>query len=359
MNDNKKYEIYHVEEAVQDGSETKSNNIISLLTEEEVDKEIQLHESKETEYFQNESLWDRILLAIIPVYFGGPRHMTMFLGLFAAFNGLLCGMDQSVISAAQIKIRNSEFDPSPHDMSMVSSFVPLGAITGSVLVMPINHVFGRRGAIIVSCLSYLLGSSLCAGSRETQMLLAGRFFVGIGVGVENCVGMYIAECVPPRLRGNFIAVYQVMIELGQVMGYAAGAIFFDTVAGDWRFMLGTPLPFSLILLIGMFFLPESPRWLVSRGRNERASYWKSLRNSSDIASRMEFLEIEVSAREKEKDALNEPWYVRYLELVTHKRNRRALVFAIMMALLAQLTGINTVTYSGLSCIVQPNLFSST
>lgn len=303
MNDNKKYEIYHVEEAVQDGSETKSNNIISLLTEEEVDKEIQLHESKETEYFQNESLWDRILLAIIPVYFGGPRHMTMFLGLFAAFNGLLCGMDQSVISAAQIKIRILQFHPSADDMSMVSSFVPLGAISGSVLVMPINHVFGRRGAMVISCLSYLLGSGLCAGPRETQMLLAGRFFVSICVGVENCVGMYIAECVPPHFRGKFIAVYQVMIELGQVMGYAAGAIFFITVAGDWRYMLGTPLPFSLILLIGMFFLPESPRWLVSRGRNERASYWKSLRNSSDIGSRMEFLENEISAREKEKDAL--------------------------------------------------------
>lgn len=347
MSDKEKIDSKHVEFAGE-GEKGVSANPVSaaLLTEDEVNQGIQAHDEMEVEYFQQESIIDRILFARVPVSFGGPRYMTMILGAFAAVNGILCGMDQSVISAAQIKIRNSSFHPSPSDMSMVSSFVPLGAITGSVLVMPLNHVFGRRGSIIISCLSYILGSGLCAGSRGTDMLLAGRFFVGIGVGVENCVGMYIAECVPPHTRGSFIAIYQVMIELGQVMGYAAGAIFFDTVAGDWRFMLGAPLPFSVILLLGMFFLPESPRWLVSRGKNGRAWHtWKCLRDSTDLGARVEFLDIEVSAHEKQIEALGEPWYQRYLELVIHKRNRRALVFSVVIALLAQLTGINAVMYN--------------
>ena len=102
--------------------------------------------------------------------------------------------------------------------------------------------------------------------RSRDVMYAGRFILGIGVGIEGGgVGVYISESVPSNKRGSLVSLYQLSIALGEVLGYAIAAIFYE-VHGGWRFMVGSSLVFSTIVLIGLFFLPESPRYLVFKGK---------------------------------------------------------------------------------------------
>lgn len=326
------------------------------LSPEEVEREIENQDRQSQQYMENEPTYDRIAYARIPITVKNTQALVITLGAFAAFSGLLSGLDQSVISGALPGIRlqfiklgdwKSMDDPKlSNDISLISSLMPLGAMAGALMMMPLNTYFGRRNSIIISCMWYTLGGGLCAGARSVGMLFAGRFILGIGVGIEGgCVGIYISECVPPELRGNLVSIYQMMIALGEVVGYAVGAIFFN-VPGSWRWMLGSSVLFSTILWTGMCFLPESPRWLVSKAKHGRAwQVWKSLRNVSDPKNLEEYLAMEITVRNEIERSSNVAWYQRYLEVCVIPRNRRALIYASAMIFFGQMTGINAVMYN--------------
>lgn len=327
------------------------------LTPEERQQEIEARDMQSQQYLSNESAYDRIAYTQIPIHMKSPRMLVMTLGVFAAFSGMLSGLDQSVISGALPGIRkhfiaSGEWtgldDPKlATDVSLISSLMPLGAMAGALMMTPLNYYFGRRNSIIISCLWYTLGGGLCAGSRNVSMLFAGRFILGIGIGIEGgCVGIYISECVPPAVRGNLVSVYQLMIAFGEIIGYAAGGVFFEVKSGSWRWMLGSSLLFSTILLVGMCFLPESPRWLVSKGKYGRAwQVWKSLRDMSDPKSLDEYVLMEVTVKHDVERSADELWYQRYMEVCRQPRNRRALVYATLMIFFGQMTGINAIMYN--------------
>lgn len=301
-----------------------------------------------------ENWWWRLLTKRVPVNFKSTRQLVFVLGAFASFAGILSGVDQSIISGATAYYTGTNGNKSdalqqninPDQESLVSSLMPLGAMGGSMLMMPLNHFFGRRNSLIISCLWYTLGAGLCAGARSINMLFAGRFILGVGVGIEGgCVGIYISECVPPNVRGNLVSMYQFNIAFGEVLGYSIGCIFFD-VKGSWRFMLGSSVLFSTILLAGLIFLPESPRWLVSKGKAGLGWHvWKRLRDIKEPEALLEYLEMRETAHREVESSNQEKWYVRWFELVTIKRNRRALVYASIMECLGQMTGVNAILYN--------------
>mgnify|MGYP002378967489 CR=1 FL=1 len=273
-----------------------------------------------------------------------PRHMVWLLGCFASAAGLLSGLDQSIISGASIGMVKA-LHLSDHQQSLVSSLMPLGAMTGSILMTPLNEWFGRKRAIIISCVWYTIGAALCAGAHDHGMMYAGRFILGVGVGIEGgCVGIYIAESVPPSVRGNLVSMYQFNIALGEVLGYAVSAIFYD-VTGGWRFMVGSSLVFSTLLLVGMIFLPESPRYLVYKGKvGEAYNVWKRLRDVSEDQNKYEFIEMKHKALHEIDVRAHESKFQAMFDLFTIPRNRRALVYAVIMVSLGQLTGVNAVMY---------------
>lgn len=319
-------------------------------------REVETRNQQSQQYMANESTYDRFAFSRVPITVKNTRMLVITLGVFAAFSGMLSGLDQSVISGALPGIRlqfiklgawkNMDDPKLANDVSLISSLMPLGAMAGALMMMPLNNYFGRRNSIIISCMWYSLGGGLCAGARTVGMLFAGRFILGIGVGIEGgCVGIYISECVPPDLRGNLVSIYQLMIAFGEVVGYAVGAIFFN-VPGSWRYMLGSSIVFSTILWVGMYFLPESPRWLVSKGKHGRAwEVWKSLRDISDPTNLEEYLTMEVTVQNEIERSANTAWYQRYLEVCTYPRNRRALIYASAMIFFGQMTGINAVMYN--------------
>ena len=179
------------------------------------------------------------------------------------------------------------------------------------------------------------------------MIIAARVILGMGVGLEGgTVPVYVAESVERRIRGNLVSLYQFNIALGEVLGYAVAAMFVR-VEGNWRYILGSSLVFSTIMFLGMLFLPESPRFLMHKGKTlEAFKVWKRIRGTQLAEAREEFFVMKVGVLDEQQvcaeGSTNKrmPW----LDFFTVPRARRALVYANIMILLGQLTGVNAVMY---------------
>ncbi|RHZ58732.1 putative MFS sugar transporter [Aspergillus thermomutatus] len=275
--------------------------------------------------------------------FSNPALFTYVLVAFASMGGLLSGLDQSLISGANLTMPDA-LHLSSSQASLVNAGMPLGAVGGALILGPSNEYLGRRMAIIVSCILYTIGAGLEAGAINFGMMFAGRFVLGMGVGLEGgTVPVYVAESVPSKIRGNLVSLYQLNIALGEVLGYAVAAMFFG-VAGDWRYILGSSLVFSTILLVGMLFMPESPRYLMHKGRAVEAyGVWKRIRGFEAYESKEEFLGMrQAVAAENDEQANTKKWA--WLDFFTDGRARRAMIYANIMVFLGQFTGVNAVMY---------------
>jgi Sugar (and other) transporter len=186
---------------------------------------------------------------VFELQFKDPRHFTWLLVAFASMGGLLSGLDQSLISGANLYLPK-DLGLTTRQNSLVNSGMPLGAIGGALLLSPANEILGRRMAIIIATVLYTIGAALEAGSISYGMIIAGRVILGVGVGLEGgTVPVYVAETVERRMRGNLVSLYQFNIALGEVFGYVVAAIFLN-VKGNWRYILGSSLVFSIIMGVG-------------------------------------------------------------------------------------------------------------
>ncbi|KKY30078.1 putative arabinose-proton symporter [Diaporthe ampelina] len=278
--------------------------------------------------------------------FSDPRHFTWVIVAFASMGGLLSGLDQSLISGANLYLP-VDLHLTTEQNSLVNSAMPLGAVGGALILGPCNEWFGRKMAIIISTVLYTIGGALSAGAMNYGMIIAARVILGFGVGLEGgTVPVYVAETVERRIRGNLVSLYQFNIALGEVLGYAVAAMFLH-VEGNWRYILGSSLVFSTIMGIGMLFLPESPRFLMHKGKVlEAYKVWKRIRGITSAEAKEEFFVMKVGVQHEQtvvsESARNKrfPW----MDFFTVPRARRALVYANMMILLGQLTGVNAIMY---------------
>lgn len=277
---------------------------------------------------------------IFDVQFANPKFFTYFLVTFASMGGLLSGLDQSLISGANLFLPG-DLGLDERQNSLVNAAMPLGAIGGALLISPCNELFGRRWAILISCILYTIGGALCAGAINFAMIVVARLILGAGVGLEGgTVPVYVAETVERKLRGNLVSLYQLMIALGEVLGYVVAAIFI-TVPGNWRYILGSSLVFSTIMGIGMLYMPESPRFLLHKGRVLDAyKVWKRIRGIESIESREEFFIMKVGMEQEHAEinagsgSKSMPW----LDFFTKPRARHAVIYANIMIFLGQFTG---------------------
>ncbi|TPX08055.1 uncharacterized protein E0L32_010255 [Thyridium curvatum] len=284
--------------------------------------------------------------SLLDLEFKNPKHFTWVIVAFASMGGLLSGLDQSLISGANLYLpRDLGLDTRQN--SLVNSAMPLGAVGGAIILSPCNEYFGRRWSIIISTILYTIGAGLEAGSINYGMIVAARVILGLGVGLEGgTVPVYVAETVDRKVRGNLVSLYQFNIALGEVLGYAVAAMFLH-VPGNWRYILGSSVVFSIVMFAGMLFLPESPRFLMHKG-DALGAYrvWKRIRGVDTRDAREEFFIMKVSVLHEQQvvaeGAVNRryPW----LDFFTVPRARRALVYANTMILLGQLTGVNAIMY---------------
>ncbi|KAL6320170.1 hypothetical protein AAG906_004679 [Vitis piasezkii] len=190
--------------------------------------------------------------------------------LFPALGGLLYGYDIGATSCAIISIESSSlsgiswYDLSSVQIGLTTSGSLYGALIGSVLAFNIADFFGRRRELILAALLYLVGALVTAVAPSFVVMVIGRFVFGIGIGLSmHAAPMYIAETAPTQIRGRLISLKEFFIVLGMVVGYTVGSLLVDMVSG-WRYMYGVSSPLSVIMGIGMWWLPASPRWLLLR-----------------------------------------------------------------------------------------------
>lgn len=249
----------------------------------------------------------------------------------SALAGLLFGYDTGVISGAILFVK-TDFSLSTFQEEVVVAAVLVGAIIGAVAGGKLADRFGRRSVLTQVGILFIIGA-IGTGLAPTPTWLAiGRVVVGIAIGVASFTApLYISEVSPPQVRGKLVSLNQLMITIGIVVSYLAD--YGLSGARAWRWMFGVAAVPALILVIGLIFVPESPRWLMSRGLTERArEILKRIRQSSSVDA--ELAEIEQSLQ-KQEGGLRE---------IFSAAVRPALVVGIGLAIFQQFTGINTVIY---------------
>lgn len=189
--------------------------------------------------------------------------------IVASLGGLLSGYDTGVISGALLFI-NETWDLTDFTQGFLVSSVLIGAVIGAASNGVLADKFGRKKIIIATAIIFMIGSILCAIAPNIEVLILSRIMVGLAVGMVNfVVPLYLSEVSPKNLRGMLVSLYQWAITAGILFSYLINGTFAAAVY-NWRWMLLAGVLPATVLLIGMSFLGDTPRWLLSKNRDEEA-----------------------------------------------------------------------------------------
>ncbi|PTK03199.1 MFS transporter [Staphylococcus saprophyticus] len=263
------------------------------------------------------------------------KKLIFFLG---ALGGLLYGYDMGVISGALLFIKDDIQLNSVTEGLVVASML-VGAIFGSGASGPLSDRLGRRRVVFVIAIVYIVGALILALAPSMPVLVIGRLVIGLAVGGSTAiVPVYLSEMAPTEQRGSLSSLNQLMITIGILSSYLINYAF--TPIEGWRWMLGLAVVPSLILLIGVAFMPESPRWLLEH-RSEKAArdVMKLTFKDSEIDKEIADMKEINSISESTWNVLKSPWL------------RPTLIIGCIFALLQQIIGINAIIYYA------PSIFS--
>ncbi|KAJ9678499.1 hypothetical protein PVL29_020630 [Vitis rotundifolia] len=281
--------------------------------------------------------------------------------LFPALGGLLYGYDIGATSCATISVESSSlsgiswYDLSSVQIGLITSGSLYGALIGSVLAFNIADFFGRRRELILAALLYLVGALVTAVAPSFVIMVIGRFVFGIGIGLAmHAAPMYIAETAPTQIRGRLISLKEFFIVLGMVVGYTVGSLFVDMVSG-WRYMYGVSSPLSVIMGIGMWWLPASPRWLLLRAIQGKGNMQDLKENAIFCLCRLRGPAIGDSAPAQVDEILDELSSIEETKEASlgemfHGKCLKALIIGGGLVLFQQITGQPSVLYYAASIL---------
>ncbi|MEB6169928.1 sugar porter family MFS transporter [Staphylococcus pseudoxylosus] len=256
------------------------------------------------------------------------KKLIFFLG---ALGGLLYGYDMGVISGALLFIRD-DIPLNSFTEGLVVSSMLVGAIFGSGASGPMSDRLGRRRVVFIIAIIYIVGALILALAPSMPILVLGRLVIGLAVGGSTAiVPVYLSEMAPTEQRGSLSSLNQLMITIGILSSYLINYAF--TPIEGWRWMLGLAIVPSVILLIGVAFMPESPRWLLEH-RSEKAArdVMKLTFKDSEIDKEIADMKEINSISENTWNVLKSPWL------------RPTLIIGSIFALLQQIIGINAIIY---------------
>ncbi|WP_165067607.1 sugar porter family MFS transporter [Paludisphaera rhizosphaerae] len=274
-----------------------------------------------------------------PAGSAGDRSLSgplLFATFVASLGGLLFGLDVAIMSGTTDAL-TTVFGLTGITLGFTIASAPLGTVLGSLMASKPADDWGRRPLLAVLAIFYLVSAGGCALAWDWWSLLAFRILGGLAVGAASVIApLYITEIAPAKYRGRLVAAVQFNIVLGILLAFLSNFLIarLDLGANDWRWMLGIQVVPSAVFFVLAFMIPESPRWLVARGRDEEARR-VLLKIGADEAVDAEIADIRESlktAGEGDQDALFQRAYLKPILLAT------------AIAAFNQLSGINAVLY---------------
>jgi sugar porter (SP) family MFS transporter len=267
--------------------------------------------------------------------------------IFVAINGgLLFGLNMAGISGAVDMIK-SKFSLSDSGLGTVAALLTIGCLIGALFTGSFTEKYGRKKIMIATAVLYIISALGCAFASSAILLITFRLLSGLVVGMTSVVGpMYISEVSPAYNRGRLVSFNQFAITFGILLAYILDYLLFGLGVNSWRYMLAVPSVFGVVYLIFLITsLPESPRWLLSKNREEEAiNVMRKIGGQKLIDDELPEME-KIILVEKSEHKLS-------ITEIFKNRTGKIVLIGTLLAAFQQITGINAVI------MFAPNIFQA-
>lgn len=265
----------------------------------------------------------------------GSASYVYLIAAVAALGGLLFGFDTAIINGALLFLKK-DFGLTDGQTELAASSILFGAVAGAALAGWLTDRYGRRRLLFGAALLFTASAVAAALPRTLTEFVVARLAGGIAIGVASLVvPLYIAEIAPARIRGQLVTLNQLAIVSGILLAYIASYYLAGMGLASWRWMFAAAAVPSLLFMLTLLLVPESPRWLLGRGRAAEALGTLTRLNGPATAA-AEVTEIQAALADEQGAAAS----------LAQPRLRRPLRIAVVLAVLQQITGINTILYYG-------------
>jgi major inositol transporter-like SP family MFS transporter len=290
-----------------------------------------------------------------PLTGGTHRKRLGLVALVATFGGLLFGYDTGVINGA-LRPMSAELGLTAITEGVVTSSLVFAAAVGALVSGRLSDGWGRRKTIILLAVLFFAGTLTVVFTPNFEILVVGRILLGLAVGgASTVVPVFLAEIAPHEIRGSLAGRNELAIVVGQLAAFVVNAIIgsvYGHVEGIWRVMFAVCALPAVALFFGMLRMPESPRWLVEKGRHAEALEVLRTVRSEDRAV-AELSDVEHIAQEEEESR-----QIGWRAIFSNKNLLRILLVAIGLGMVQQLTGINSIMYYGQTVLVESGFSES-
>ena len=272
----------------------------------------------------------------------GSTVYVYLVAIVAAVSGLLFGFDTAVINGA-LPFLKVYFDLTDIQIEIAASSLLLGCVIGVSGAGPLSDGYGRKRVLLGAAGLFLLSAIGAAIPRHLHEFILARFIGGLAIGVASMMApLYIAEIAPAHIRGQLVSLNQMAIVSGILCSYLIGWLLSGIGVSSWRWMFAIAGLPSLLFMVGIVFTPESPRWLVKQGQVAPARVILSKVSGIQRATiQLEEIREAIAQEEGSVVQLFQPGL------------RRPMVIAMVMAVLQQITGINTIIYYSSMILTRP------
>ncbi len=264
------------------------------------------------------------------------KNSVLAWSMVVALGGFLFGFDTAVISGAEKAIQQF-WHLSVFEHGLTISIALIGTVIGSLFGSRPSDHFGRKNTLYFVAIAYLLSSLGTAFADNWYMFLVFRFLGGLGVGTSSVTApIYISEISPADRRGRLVGLFQFNVVLGILISYLSNYLLSQLGDTSWRLMLGVQALPSLIFLILIRYIPESPRWLILK-KQATDKALEILRIINPVNCNQELIAIQNSALDVEGNS-------RKKENIFSGKYNRPIMLAMLFAFFNQVSGINAIIY---------------
>lgn len=292
----------------------------------------------------------RAVAAKLPALVDGPHRRRLgVVALIATFGGLLFGYDTGVINGA-LRPMAAELGLNPFTEGVATSSLIFAAAIGALIGGRLSDGLGRRTTIIFLAVLFFAGTAFVVCAPGLGTLVAGRVLLGLAVGgASTVVPVFLAEMAPYEIRGSLAGRNELMIVVGQLAAFIVNAIIgnvFGHLDGVWRIMFAICAIPAVVLFFGMLRMPESPRWLVNKGREAEAlAVLKSVRSEDRAVAELAQLTVKTAAEQDHR-------VLGWRAILTNRNLVKILLIGVGVGVAQQLTGINSIMYFGQTVLIE-------